>query len=153
MGGSSAVFGFVECAWRGGLPKAHMLCRFRPNPVRGNAVIAFDLPKTAPVTLTVYDISGRMVRAVGRGMAAHGIIPRPRCPTPGTLKINGGVNEKTGLEPVVSSSIPYRLPCVKPVLVQYRPELAVAAETLEMRFFEGGVLEEGVRFNRLFEIF
>ncbi|UCE28355.1 MAG: hypothetical protein JSW52_06325 [Candidatus Coatesbacteria bacterium] len=35
-----------------------------PEPSPAKAVIAFDLPKTASVTLIVYDISGRMVRTV-----------------------------------------------------------------------------------------
>ena len=39
----------------------YALYQSRPNPTTGTATIAFDLPEEAPVTLTVYDISGRKV--------------------------------------------------------------------------------------------
>jgi hypothetical protein len=64
VGGSSETFGPVECTWRGTFPTAYALYQSRPNPAAGNAIIDFDLPETAPVTLTVYDISGRTVRTV-----------------------------------------------------------------------------------------
>jgi hypothetical protein len=64
VGGSNEIFGLVECAWRGALTTAYTLYRSRPDPARRTAVIAFDPPKTASVTLIVYDISGRTVRTV-----------------------------------------------------------------------------------------
>jgi len=44
-----------------------------PNPFRGSGEIAFDLPKAARVELTVYDLAGRLVRAlvVGETSAGH----------------------------------------------------------------------------------
>ncbi|UCE28234.1 MAG: T9SS type A sorting domain-containing protein, partial [Candidatus Coatesbacteria bacterium] len=39
----------------------YALYQSRPNPAKGTATIAFDLPEVADVTLTVYDISGRKV--------------------------------------------------------------------------------------------
>jgi hypothetical protein len=64
IGGATETFGPVECAWRGALPAAYALYQSRPNPARGTATIAFDLPEDARVALTVYDISGREVTTV-----------------------------------------------------------------------------------------
>jgi hypothetical protein len=64
VGGSSETFGPVECIWHGVLPTTYALYQSRPNPAPGTATIAFDLPETAPVTLIVYDISGRKVTTV-----------------------------------------------------------------------------------------
>jgi hypothetical protein len=61
VGGPSETFGPVECTWRGVLPTAYALYQSRPNPAKGTATIAFDLPEDTKVTLTVYDISGRKV--------------------------------------------------------------------------------------------
>jgi len=41
-----------------------------PNPFAGTTSIAFDLPRAAPITLTIYDAAGRVVRTL-----LHG--PRP----------------------------------------------------------------------------
>ncbi|UCE27608.1 MAG: SBBP repeat-containing protein [Candidatus Coatesbacteria bacterium] len=46
------------------LPTTYALYQSRPNPTTGTATIAFDLPEEAPVTLIVYDISGRKVAAL-----------------------------------------------------------------------------------------
>jgi hypothetical protein len=64
VGGTAETFGPVGCKWLGVVPTTYALYQSRPNPARGNATIDFDLPETAPVTLTVYDISGRTVRTV-----------------------------------------------------------------------------------------
>lgn len=64
VGGSSETFGPVECTWRGILPTTYALYQSRPNPAPGSATIAFGLPETAPVTLAVYDVSGRKVTTV-----------------------------------------------------------------------------------------
>jgi hypothetical protein len=64
VGGKTETFGPVECTWSGALPTAYALYQSKPNPARGSATIAFDLPETAPVTLAVYDISGRKVTTV-----------------------------------------------------------------------------------------
>jgi|GEM_PF-975758 len=63
-GGASETVGPVECAWNGALPTSYALYQSRPNPARGNATIAFDLPDDSEVTLTVYDVSGRKVSAI-----------------------------------------------------------------------------------------
>jgi hypothetical protein len=72
VGGSSETFGPVECTWRGALPTTYALYQSRPNPAAGSATIAFDLPETAAVTLTVYDISGRKVTTVVNETLAAG---------------------------------------------------------------------------------
>jgi hypothetical protein len=64
VGGSSDTFGPVGCTWRGVLPTTYALYQSRPNPAAGTATIAFDLPETAPVTLIVYDLTGRTVTTV-----------------------------------------------------------------------------------------
>jgi hypothetical protein len=61
VNGLSETYGPVECAWRGSLPSGYALYQSRPNPSKGTAVMAFDLPEAADVTLAVYDISGRKV--------------------------------------------------------------------------------------------
>jgi hypothetical protein len=72
VGGTSETFGPVECTWRGALPTAYALYQSRPNPAPGTATIAFDLPETASVTLTVYDLSGRKVTTVVNETLAAG---------------------------------------------------------------------------------
>ena len=64
VGGAAETFGPVECTWNGALPTTYALYQSRPNPASGSAIIAFDLPADAKVTLTVYDISGRKVTTV-----------------------------------------------------------------------------------------
>jgi hypothetical protein len=64
VGGASETYGPVDCTWNGALPTTYMLYQSRPNPAAGPAVIAFDLPEGAKVTLSVYDISGRKVTTV-----------------------------------------------------------------------------------------
>lgn len=39
----------------------------RPNPVRGAALIAYELAQPAPVDLAVYDVGGRLVTRLARG--------------------------------------------------------------------------------------
>ena len=36
----------------------------QPNPFRNETVISFNLPENAPATLTVYDVSGKVVKVV-----------------------------------------------------------------------------------------
>jgi hypothetical protein len=64
VGGATETFGPVECTWKGALPTTYALYQSRPNPASGTAIIAFDLPEDADVTLAVYDISGRKVTTV-----------------------------------------------------------------------------------------
>jgi hypothetical protein len=43
-----------------------------PNPFTGTTTVALALPDPAPVTLSVYDIAGRLVRRIDRGVLAAG---------------------------------------------------------------------------------
>ena len=61
VNGLSETYGPVGCTWSGSSPFAYALYQSRPNPSSGTAVVAFDLPETADVTLAVYDVSGRKI--------------------------------------------------------------------------------------------
>ena len=50
-----------------GVPEAFRLRGNWPNPFNANATIAFDVARTAPVHLVVYDVLGRRVRALFSG--------------------------------------------------------------------------------------
>lgn len=57
-----------------GVPEAFRLHGNWPNPFNANTTIAFDVARTAPVHLVVYDALGRRVRALYRGemlLAGH----------------------------------------------------------------------------------
>ncbi|UCE28099.1 MAG: T9SS type A sorting domain-containing protein, partial [Candidatus Coatesbacteria bacterium] len=71
-GGSTETLGPVECIWNEALPTTYALYQSRPNPARGTATIAFDLPEVAAVTLTVYDVAGRKVSTVVNETLAAG---------------------------------------------------------------------------------
>jgi len=43
-----------------------------PNPSTGAAVITFELPETASVDISVFDMSGRVIREVHRDNYADG---------------------------------------------------------------------------------
>ena len=49
------------------------LAQNRPNPVKGNADIAFSLPKSQEVRLAVYDAQGRLVRNLVEGTREAGM--------------------------------------------------------------------------------
>ena len=72
VNGLSETYGPVECTWRGSLPGAYALRQSKPNPSNGTAVVAFDLPEPADVTLAVYDISGRKVSTFVNGRLEAG---------------------------------------------------------------------------------
>jgi flagellar hook assembly protein FlgD len=46
--------------------------RAHPNPARGAATIAFDLPRAGDVELALYDLAGRRVRTLARGALPGG---------------------------------------------------------------------------------
>ncbi|MCK4414952.1 MAG: T9SS type A sorting domain-containing protein [Candidatus Eisenbacteria sp.] len=46
------------------VPEAFALGEIRPNPIKTRAVIRFQLPEPVPVSLVIYDISGRVVARV-----------------------------------------------------------------------------------------
>ena len=50
-----------------GVPEAFQLYGNWPNPFNANTIIAFDMSRTAPVHLVVYDVLGRRVRALHSG--------------------------------------------------------------------------------------
>jgi hypothetical protein len=56
------------------LPSAFALATTAPNPVRGTAVIGYDVPAgySGRVSLTVYDVAGRKVRALVEGTIPPG---------------------------------------------------------------------------------
>jgi hypothetical protein len=55
-----------------GLPTVLQFSAPAPNPVRRVTTFAFDLPHAAPVSLTVYDASGRRVAVLAAGEHAAG---------------------------------------------------------------------------------
>lgn len=46
------------------IPAAHCLLGAAPNPFNPGTTIRFDLPEAGPVRLSVFDVSGRLVRAL-----------------------------------------------------------------------------------------
>ena len=77
VGGADETFGPVSCTAGTFVPTAYALYQSRPNPARGTAVIAFDLPEGVDVTLTIYDISGRKVTTLVNETLPAGAHERP----------------------------------------------------------------------------
>jgi hypothetical protein len=77
VSGSSETFGPVSCTAGTFVPTSYALYQSRPNPARGVAVIAFDLPEDTEVTLTVYDLSGRKVTTLVNETLPSGAYERP----------------------------------------------------------------------------
>ena len=48
----------------GAAPRAAALLPSTPNPFRGSTSISFAIPRAEHVTLSIYDVSGRLVRAL-----------------------------------------------------------------------------------------
>jgi hypothetical protein len=76
-GGASETFGPASCTAGTFVPSSYALYQSRPNPARGTAVIAFDLPEDADVTLTIYDLSGRKVTTLVNEKLPAGAYERP----------------------------------------------------------------------------
>jgi hypothetical protein len=76
-GGASETFGPVSCTAGTFVPTAYALYQSRPNPARGTAVIAFDLPEDAKVELTIYDLSGRKLTTLVNETLPAGAHERP----------------------------------------------------------------------------
>ena len=55
--------GLVDVESVSGTPGTLTLHHAVPNPARGSSLIAFDLPKPSIVSLSVYDVRGRLVRS------------------------------------------------------------------------------------------
>jgi hypothetical protein len=77
VGGASETFGPVSCTAGTFVPNSYALYQSRPNPARGSAVIAFDLPENAEVTLVVYDLSGRKIATLVDETLPAGAYERP----------------------------------------------------------------------------
>jgi|GEM_PF-649729 len=77
LSGSSETFGPVSCSAGIFVPSSYALYQSRPNPARGAAVIAFDLPEDADVTLTIYDLSGRKLATLVDETLPAGAYERP----------------------------------------------------------------------------
>jgi hypothetical protein len=75
--GASETFGPVSCTAGTFVPGSYALYQSRPNPARGTAVIAFDLPEDADVTLTIYDLSGRKITTLVNEKLPAGAYERP----------------------------------------------------------------------------
>lgn len=64
----------VEAPPERGLPKVSSIALYpiTPNPSSGSSLIRYALPEPSPVSLKVYDISGRLVRELGGGVRPAG---------------------------------------------------------------------------------
>jgi hypothetical protein len=74
--GSTGNFGPATRTAGTFVPSSYALYQSRPNPARGTAVIAFDLPEGADVTLTIYDLSGRKVTTLVDEKLTAGVYER-----------------------------------------------------------------------------
>jgi len=54
------------------LPGSFFLSQNYPNPFNASTIIAFNLPKPAPVVLEIYNLPGQLVRTVVRGPGRRG---------------------------------------------------------------------------------
>jgi flagellar hook assembly protein FlgD len=54
------------------IPAGYILYTAAPNPSTDRTTIRFDLPETTPVSLDIYDVSGRLVRRLAGGEAMAG---------------------------------------------------------------------------------
>lgn len=55
-----------------GVPATFALLSVRPNPVRGQATIQYQLPKASKVTLEIYSITGQMMKRFDEGTKQPG---------------------------------------------------------------------------------
>jgi hypothetical protein len=53
-------------------PERFLLWEPRPNPSTGSATIHFAVPHTGAIEMTLYDLCGRMIRTIARGMYEPG---------------------------------------------------------------------------------
>ena len=66
------IYYFGSAARGSALPEAYALEGASPNPVRGRAEVAYDLPEAASVTLVAYDVLGREVAHLAEGRVEAG---------------------------------------------------------------------------------
>jgi hypothetical protein len=62
----------VDDSTPGVLPSAYTLQQNYPNPFNAQTVIAFDLPRTTDIELTVINLLGEQVRTIAAGRLAAG---------------------------------------------------------------------------------
>jgi len=76
----------------GDLPKALAFHAPRPNPLARSAVFAFDLPEAAPVSLAIYDLTGRRVASIVSGSLGPGRYQFPwNAVSEGGPRVSGGL--------------------------------------------------------------
>jgi hypothetical protein len=68
------------------LPTAYRLLPGAPNPARGRARLAFDVPREGPVSLRIFDAGGRLVRT----LAEHRAFP------PGRQAVDWDLTDRNG---------------------------------------------------------
>jgi hypothetical protein len=74
------------------LPAALAFHAPRPNPLTREAVFAFDLPQAAPVSLAIYDLTGRRVASIASGTLGPGRYQMPwRAVSEGGARVPGGL--------------------------------------------------------------
>jgi hypothetical protein len=100
--GASETFGPATCTAGTFVPSSYALYQSRPNPARGTAVIAFDLPKDTKVTLTVYDLGGRKISTLANETLPAGAHERPvSCLAPGVYVYRLDAGEFSGVKKMV----------------------------------------------------
>jgi hypothetical protein len=65
--GEQMVFGPVSAMVRGKAPRVFALHQLNPNPSSGRLAIRYDIPKSAFVSLKVYNVAGQVVRTLVKG--------------------------------------------------------------------------------------
>jgi hypothetical protein len=70
--GLSKMTGSEEASSEATLPEAYALEQNYPNPFNPSTVIGFQLPVASEVSLSIYNMSGQLVKQVASGMYASG---------------------------------------------------------------------------------
>ncbi len=74
------------------LPKALAFHAPRPNPLSREAMFAFDLPEAAPVSLAIYDLTGRRIASIVSGSLGAGRYQFPwNAVSEGGARVPGGL--------------------------------------------------------------
>jgi endonuclease/exonuclease/phosphatase family metal-dependent hydrolase len=74
------------------LPKALAFDAPRPNPLSRETLFAFDLPEAAPVSLAIYDLTGRRIASIVSGSLGAGRYQFPwSAMTEGGARVPGGL--------------------------------------------------------------
>ena len=54
------------------IPQSYVLFEARPNPAKDRVEISFAIPEATPVELSIYDVTGRLVKNLYRGTMTGG---------------------------------------------------------------------------------